>query len=510
MSDTEATGDYLVDKIEPPKDHLLAAERASDAGQASYASAVATTGDERTAHLNEAIVHAQNLKVEWTKYRAAALGLPGEELVARRYVADQDLAQATASALLVALIDSSAPGMLPPDEIASHAVVKADLVELHTMYRTADRAAFVSVDDEAERAHMLLFVGSAASTVLVIGAALIGFRRAKRSVVDRSRRREVAELGAFETRLRRALGLVDHDRAAFVVGERAMREMFPDNHSSLLVADSSRARLDPVSEAPVCGVTTPDACPALRTGSTVSFDDSDALDACPTLAANTDRRCSATCVPVSVAGRVSALLHLVGKVGEPPDRQGVPDVVARGVGDRVTLLQALATFQLQAERDPLTGLLNRRSLETAVEQLVAGGGDYAVAFGDLDHFKVLNDLHGHDAGDRALRAFSRTLRDSLRPQDISCRWGGEEFIIVLPGCDSPQAVEVMDRVRTNLALGSIAGLTTSVTVSFGVASSAGGENFDEIVERADAALREAKDGGRNRVVTYTGTLSDAV
>jgi diguanylate cyclase (GGDEF)-like protein len=193
---------------------------------------------------------------------------------------------------------------------------------------------------------------------------------------------------------------------------------------------------------------------------------------------------------------------MVGEPGRPPDSSGVTDLVARGVGDRVTMLQALATFQLQAERDPLTGLLNRRSLESAIEPILGAARRYAVAYADLDHFKKLNDLHGHEAGDRALRAFARTLRDSLRPQDLVCRWGGEEFVIVLPDCDADYAIDAMDRVRTNLALGSMGGQTAAVTASFGVAHSSDADSFDEVVERADSALHQAKDRGRNRVARY--------
>jgi len=269
-----------------------------------------------------------------------------------------------------------------------------------------------------------------------------------------------------------------------------------------LVADASKARLTAVSDPPVCGVSTPEECPALRSSSALTFADSAALDACPVLAAHATDRCSASCVPVTIAGRGAAVVHLVGAVGHPPDGKGATGLVARGVGDRVTLLRAMATFQLQAARDPLTGLLNRRSLQTAVDRIVTSGRSYAVAFGDLDHFKQLNDLHGHEAGDRALRAFSLTLTESLRPEDIVCRWGGEEFVIVLPDCDATMAIEAMDRVRTNLALGAFTGNSASVTASFGVAHSTDAAGFDEVVDRADSALREAKNGGRNRVVRF--------
>ncbi|MFN7149115.1 MAG: GGDEF domain-containing protein [Microthrixaceae bacterium] len=136
------------------------------------------------------------------------------------------------------------------------------------------------------------------------------------------------------------------------------------------------------------------------------------------------------------------------------------------------------------------------------EGLLERGDPYSLAFCDLDHFKELNDLHGHDAGDRALRSFARTLTESLRPQDVICRWGGEEFVIVLPDCDAAAAVEAMERVRTNLLLTSMSAHTVSFTASFGVATSADGATFDDVVALADLALREAKGTGRDRVIRF--------
>ena len=125
---------------------------------------------------------------------------------------------------------------------------------------------------------------------------------------------------------------------------------------------------------------------------------------------------------------------------------------------------------------------------------------YAIAYGDLDHFKVLNDTFGHEAGDHALRLFARVMRDAVRPADIVGRYGGEEFVIVLPECETDTAVAVLERVRERLALGLTSGRVPAFTVSFGVATSADGANFAEILAAADHALLAAKAAGRDRIL----------
>lgn len=499
---TRSSLDHLVGSIEPPKTHLLAAERATERGQAALAAAVGAAGPERTRLLSDAILSSQEIASQWTKYKAAAAGLPGERRLVEKYTADNARSEASTSAVLVPILNATTAARLPQAELDSHNQVQNDLIALHGLYADASRNLLSRLERQTARDSTTLGVAAAGGLALLVGTTVVSFRRAGRVLADRSDRHNRSNLTRFDGRLRRALQLVDNDGSAFAIADRATREMLPDARVSVLMADSSGARLTAVGGEPTCGVSTPEECPALRSGSSIRFDDSRDLDACPVLAAHTPEPSSATCVPVAITGRGAAIIHLSGPAGHAPDDLGVATLVARNVGDRVTLLQALATFQLQAARDPLTGLLNRRSLESAVGQLLAGTKRYAVAFGDLDNFKQLNDLHGHDAGDRALRAFARTLRESLRPQDITCRWGGEEFVIVLPDCDTERATEAMDRVRTNLALGSIGGNTAAVTASFGVAQSLDAESFDEVVARADSALRRAKDAGRNRVVGY--------
>ena len=162
----------------------------------------------------------------------------------------------------------------------------------------------------------------------------------------------------------------------------------------------------------------PDDCPAASRARTMVFPESMALDACPHLRG---RACSALCVPMSIGGNSMGVFHVTTQDGAPPSDaiQANVEVVARRASERLAMLRAFEVSQTQANSDSLTGLMTRRSLEAAVRELRSTGTQYSVAYGDLDHFKNLNDSFGHAAGDRALRTFSQVLRDSLRPADIA-------------------------------------------------------------------------------------------
>ena len=164
----------------------------------------------------------------------------------------------------------------------------------------------------------------------------------------------------------------------------------------------------------------------------------------------------------------------------------------------------MARSETQASTDSLTGLFNRRSIESATHQLVRDGSSFVVAFADLDHFKVLNDTHGHETGDRALRLFARVLRDSVRPTDVPARYGGEEFVVVLPDCSVDDAVSVAHRLRRRLAEALHAPNVLPFTVSVGIARSGPDNGLTETVARADEALLAAKAAGRDRVWIFSG------
>jgi diguanylate cyclase (GGDEF)-like protein len=126
--------------------------------------------------------------------------------------------------------------------------------------------------------------------------------------------------------------------------------------------------------------------------------------------------------------------------------------------------------------------------------------------GDLDHFKKLNDTHGHEAGDRALRAFSQTLRATLRGEDLVCRYGGEEFVILFPHRSSNEAAAALSRVQQELLVSVAGGTVAPFTVSFGVARADQDQTLEDVCRAADAALFRAKREGRNRIVIDSFTL----
>ncbi|MCC8493884.1 GGDEF domain-containing protein [Xanthomonas hortorum pv. gardneri] len=155
----------------------------------------------------------------------------------------------------------------------------------------------------------------------------------------------------------------------------------------------------------------------------------------------------------------------------------------------------------QTRTDPLTGLPNRRAfaaaLAAATEQTRAAGQPLSVALLDVDHFKTVNDVHGHDQGDVVLRELSALLRAHVAGAGTIARYGGEEFVLLLPNVDLLQARVQCEYLRQSLAVMTIA---LPVTVSIGVATLHPQENVEAVIKRADQALYAAKRGGRDQVV----------
>jgi two-component system cell cycle response regulator len=159
--------------------------------------------------------------------------------------------------------------------------------------------------------------------------------------------------------------------------------------------------------------------------------------------------------------------------------------------------------------DALTGLFNRRYMEThlgtLMEQAASRGKPLALLILDIDYFKSINDGHGHDAGDDVLREFSLRIRKSIRNIDLACRYGGEEFVIVMPETDIAVAAMVAERIRRRIATEPFAiqegARNLDVTISIGIAALAGPtDTAAAVLKRADTALYRAKRDGRNRVV----------
>lgn len=171
-----------------------------------------------------------------------------------------------------------------------------------------------------------------------------------------------------------------------------------------------------------------------------------------------------------------------------------------------TMRRAHEELDRIASTDPLTGAMNRRRLAETGARLEARrarhGGDLSLLLVDADHFKQVNDRFGHDCGDHVLCHISRSLAHIVRAEDSVCRWGGEEFLVLLPEAGIEEAKAVAERIRGQVE-GSPADTPqgpVSITITLGVACAKEGERFEQLVRRADAALYAGKASGRNRVV----------
>lgn len=322
-------------------------------------------------------------------------------------------------------------------------------------------------------------------------------------------RREIqASRQEFETRLANALDMAEGEPEVIEVIERSFATVLPSSPVELLLADNSHAHLARMASstvgAPGCGVDSPDHCPAARRAQVQRFADSDHLDACPKLRGRGEGALAAVCMPVSIMGRTVGVIHSTAPAGHEFVDDAVLDLgtLAKLAGARIGMLRVMAETQLQAATDSLTGLLNRRAFESQFTLAQRDTPLISVAMADLDHFKTLNDTYGHETGDRALRLFSQVLAGSVRGRDLVCRQGGEEFVVALMGCEGETARTILDAVRGRLeAAITVAGLP-SFTVSFGLVESRDAEDLPGLIDRADAALFQAKRDGRNRVVRH--------
>ncbi len=172
------------------------------------------------------------------------------------------------------------------------------------------------------------------------------------------------------------------------------------------------------------------------------------------------------------------------------------------------LLRVSAQLDRLSHTDQLTALPNRRfmlnRLEAENSRYQRHQRCYSIVFADIDHFKLVNDRHGHQVGDEALQAVAQTLRSQLRQLDEVCRWGGEEFLLLLPETDLAQAVEVAEKLRASVANICLYSGDTRLplTMSFGVHTVNGPGSIDSFIHSADEKLYLAKKNGRNRIVAH--------
>lgn len=347
----------------------------------------------------------------------------------------------------------------------------------------------------------LIALGSVAGCALTVFMAR-AVRAQQRSAALAQERQE------FDSRVTAALSMAQSEGEAMHLVESILEEVQPEVPAAVLVADSSRAHLHQTAATPaaagctpLCGVRAPSHCTAVRRGFDITFPSSREFDACPHLRNRENGPFSATCVPITITGQHVGVLHAVTPDRKPLSSDSVArlTLIAAKVGERIGVLRAFSQSEDQATKDALTGLLNRRSAEEEVHQLQRNGTSFCIVYADIDHFKRLNDTHGHETGDRVLRLFSRIVTEALRPTDIVARWGGEEFVLILPNADTRVAHPIIDRLRQAVMDGTSTGSVPSITASFGLAECDPKDDFSERLNEADAALLQAKKAGRNQV-----------
>ncbi len=304
------------------------------------------------------------------------------------------------------------------------------------------------------------------------------------------------------------------EEAYMVIGRGAGR-LFAGYHGALAVPDEtseSKSRVVATwGDLTAVPATFPlDHCRALRSGAIYEVPDPAGGARCTHLREPPPAH---LCVPLTVHGETLGLLHL--GAGELLTEERFADLRTLAIAFSEAIKLALSNIRLQealreqAIRDPLTSLFNRRYLdETLPRELDRARRlrePLAVAMLDLDHFKRFNDTFGHEAGDAVLRALGTLLGRTLRSSDLACRYGGEEFTLILPGSSLSDARARLDGLResvTQLRVPYQGADLPPITVSIGVTAARAQEtDAAAVLARADAALYQAKDGGRNQVIT---------
>ena len=301
---------------------------------------------------------------------------------------------------------------------------------------------------------------------------------------------------------------INHEDAGEVLAATA-GQLMPDLRGALYIFNNSQDRLDLASFWPHDGISDPTKalvpanCWALKRGKRHINDPRGGTLCCKHNGGN-----HATLeVPMIARGQVHGLLMLASDEPDGADRLMKICRVAQALADSMSLTLANIGLQeklrTQSLRDPLTGLYNRRYMEDALERYLniseRTGTPVSIIMIDLDHFKRLNDTYGHGKGDAVLRDVAAQLTGAVRPTDIVSRYGGEELLIIMPGCSVEDAMLKAELLRTRIE--SLSELhDAEITASFGVATVPTTSNsMSDLIPMADAALYAAKTAGRNCV-----------
>jgi diguanylate cyclase (GGDEF)-like protein len=352
---------------------------------------------------------------------------------------------------------------------------------------------------EADRA-TLLILGVAAAGIGIAWLCLwYEIRRVRRSLEPSQDQAEFADI----------LQLANGEDEAHQLLQRHLERTLPATAAVVLNRNNSADRLEAVTPlppgSPLAGTLSgaePRSCLAVRSGRMhVENGGRPPLLSCPVCAPLPG---ASSCVPLMVGGEVigSVLLSRPVPYSEA-EEQRIRESVSQAA-PVLANLRNLAVAEIRAATDGLTGLPNKRAVTDALKRTFAQATMSKSPLGllllDLDHFKQVNDQHGHAAGDQVLAGVGAALRNALRVRDFAGRYGGEEFAVLLPDTGVAAALEIAERVRAAIAEITVPGTDVPVTVSVGVAGFPDHASTLERLERlADAALYVAKRRGRNRV-----------
>ena len=322
----------------------------------------------------------------------------------------------------------------------------------------------------------------------------------------------------------------DMEEALQVAGN-LLHRIFPEDAGALYLFRASRNVLEKTAEwnsgTQFISSFQPNDCWGIRRGRTHDAGVGEDQIVCVHSAPKADQR--PICLPLMANGEALGVLSLLLSKGLENHNSSCERLPEEGLEFLVGLAEHLAlaianiqlreTLQRQAMRDSLTGLFNRRYINEAIEvelrQAERASTPLSVIMIDIDHFKRFNDTYGHDAGDIVLAEVGHFFSKNVRTGDLACRYGGEEFLIILPAADEAQANMRAETLRTGVEALILSQGETSlegVTISCGVATYPAHQvEAAELISIADSALYQAKNAGRNRVVVASSnTVSDAV
>ncbi|MBL1142710.1 MAG: diguanylate cyclase [Proteobacteria bacterium] len=300
------------------------------------------------------------------------------------------------------------------------------------------------------------------------------------------------------------------------------RELFPSCSGSLYLLNENKTIVESAvswgentgSQLPVI---TSDDCWSLRQGKTHTVNDAEHGLVCKHLTATPEH--GYTCVPIIAQGEMVGMLHLQfpkiehGLSEEDYDRliesrQRLVNMTADNLALALVSLKLREALEEQSIRDPLTKLYNRRYMEETIERefsrCTRSKTELGILMLDIDHFKSYNDNYGHDAGDMVLVEFASLMRNKLRDSDIVCRFGGEEFMLIMPGAPLSILEQRAKQIRESLKELTFhyqGKALSNITTSIGIASFPyHGQNPKDLIKAADTALYQAKETGRDRAV----------